>query len=266
MRLLRWPNDVGVKEVEGRQYYEFPGTRWLLPVIGGGGGPGRPELLSPTGRRSAGLIQPAIMQSRANPGANTFNHIGYTTNPTTTGTLTSADQVDGPYVQIASGAVTNNEGRLLTGFNIARASWLPELNVLMRTPSDIANSRYWIGMFSATPAGSADPAVHGAAFRGAFSTNAEWRSWSNDGTSTGTINVGPTMVVSTAWRMRIISYGIVGSNSTFWEFWMDDEKIATHVANLPGGSSNNLGWFVGVQTLVALAKNILICRVYWSHN
>jgi hypothetical protein len=134
-------------------------------------------------------------------------------------------------------------------------------------PATITSYRLWVGLFSGSVHTSSDPAVHGAGFR--YDTGADgtafWRTWSNDGTSTGTVTTtSASVVASTAYRLRIHVQDSTYSGLEQVRFWVNDVLVATHTTNLPL-TGFTLIPHVRLTTLTAAARGIAWGRIALSH-
>lgn len=223
-----------------------------------------------------------LIQVAANQGAATFNIVGTAATETAVaGTLTSADQADGPHVNMATATTLNADGARSLAYN-ARSSWLPEYMWAGRlggAAADIQNCRIFIGLTSATPMGSADPAVTAALFR--FDTGASdtrFRTFTNDGSGGGTITdaglasaaAATAAAVAAGKRLRLhIQFrnagNVLGSVATEVWFFINGIPVAVHRTNLPAAATNMIPWW-GIRNLSAgTARNLLTSRYAVGH-
>jgi hypothetical protein len=195
-----------------------------------------------------------------NGGLTTLNQIGFTTAPTVTGTAALLSLTIGQFIQYTSGIVINNDaGWLSSAFSQTQFNYRPRWAVAMRVGTPITLCRYWLGLFSATPMASADPAVHAMGFR--YSTDVDgtafWRCYTNDGAGTGTVTVTTVPIVAnTVYKLRM-EVDPAGANV---KFYIDGVLVATHTTDLPA-AAQNLGHVEQVRTLDASAKIISISKV-----
>jgi hypothetical protein len=72
--------------------------------------------------------------------------------PSLTATAASADASDGAWLQSSTTAVSGVASGIVSTFAIWRRDWDPQYFTNIKThAADVANIRYWIGMFSASP-------------------------------------------------------------------------------------------------------------------
>jgi hypothetical protein len=128
------------------------------------------------------------------------------------------------------------------------------------TYTSVADVRFWFGLASATPSGSADPSgVHLAAFRYDTATDgtAFWRCCTKDGTTMTVTATGVAIATDTVYLFRI------ETDSSAVRFYIDGNLVATHTTNLPG-SSTAIGPTAKVTALAAAAKSLRHSRLYLS--
>jgi hypothetical protein len=199
----------------------------------------------------------------ANPGLATASTWGM---PAALLNATAANDDDdtGPYVSHTTGAVSGNatsirSDPLPTAF---RRDWLPELEMVVKLGPTISSYRFWAGMFDAVPNSASDPVVNGAAFRYATDVDgtAFWRTWSNDGVSTG--NAGATTVAVVAGQEYVLRLKCLASSI---EFYIDDVEVAEHSTNLPGATTM-LGYNISLATLTAAARAFSWSRIRIAHG
>jgi hypothetical protein len=123
----------------------------------------------------------------------------------------------------------------------------------------VTNSRYWVGLFSASPVASGVPNIHAVAFR--YDTGVDgtafWRTVSIAGTG-ASANVTTTSVavaINTAYKLRI---RVVTTSKV--EFYINNVLVATHTTTLPT-SSTLLGYGCQVTTLTTGPHNIRVSRI-----
>jgi hypothetical protein len=117
--------------------------------------------------------------STANVGAPTV------TSPTA---ASNADASDGAWVQVATAASTNSVASVELALDGAfRREWAPAIVFVIKDSGTVTSIREWIGAFTSTPSGSADPSgIGGAGFFWDSVTGGNWRVWTNDASGTGT--------------------------------------------------------------------------------
>lgn len=204
------------------------------------------------------LVSGRLMQVLANPGAATLTTDGFAAAPAVSGTATNADGNDGPCVRYTSAATSGSVAGLNAAAAVARLAWQPTFLARLRTGATLTAVRYWAGLFVAAPTGSDTPATAYAAFR--YSTavdgTAFWRCCTNDGADSI-----PTVTVTNVAVTASTSYDLaVRCFADRVEFWINQVRVATHTADLPGLSSALL-WYATVTTLAAAAKTVDISRV-----
>lgn len=175
----------------------------------------------------------------------------------------------GQFILHAILAVTGSDGGWISPtFADCRRDHNVVFDAILRTGSSIAGIRFWIGLFSADPMGSATPAVHFAGVR--FDTSvpdAAWRFVTGDGV--GTTVATPTLgiAVNTAYFVRIILVPTGGgvasaifSMTVISGGGMNDVHQATVTTTLPAATTN-LGYVVQARTLENVAKTIAISKI-----
>lgn len=200
-----------------------------------------------------------------NGGLTTLNNVGFTTAPTATGTATVLNAPPAQFINYASAAVAASEaGWVSSAFSQTMYQFRPRYKSIMRTGGVITNVRYWMGLFSATPATADDPAINGMGFR--YSTVADgtafWRCWSNDGAGGGTVTV--TTVPFTVSTNYVLSIEVSPDGLSIF-FYINDLLVATHVTDLPGAAVN-MGHVERITTLDAVAKSVALSKVAVSQR
>lgn len=208
-----------------------------------------------------------VCQVLKDPGAATATAIGVPA-PTLDGaTVANGDGASGPIVIHITTALVNSVGGLVSAdFTRFRRDWQPELNFRIATQGSVAEIRFWIGMFSASPDAVGDlTTIHGAAFR--YDTGVDgtafWRcvTGNNSGADT-TTTTSVAVSTSTFYTMRIVC-----SNTTpDVKFYINGTLVATHTATLPT-STQLMGYGARVTTLAAVtAKRIGWGRMLLLHD
>lgn len=204
-------------------------------------------------------------QELANAGATTLATIGFAAASTKTGTITTADDANGIFQKHRTTSVSGNSAGWLSAFTLTKTDWKPEFNAYVQLDTGaVTNSRYWVGLFSATPVASGVPNIHALAFR--YDTGVDgtafWRTVSIAGTG-ASANVTTTTVavaINTAYKLRIV----VNTTSKV-SFYINNVLVAVHTTTLPT-SSTLLGYGCQVTTLTAGPHNIRVSRISLIQN
>jgi hypothetical protein len=155
--------------------------------------------------------------------------------PTVTASATTnTDNATGPQIQLTTSNVSGNVALIELGVGaFVRGDWNWDFEVIAAAGGTITSVRLWIGLFSSAPSGSDDPSgVTGAGFHFNPASSANWRAWSNDGTTTGTFtDTGVAVVASSTKRFRLRSDG-----SSTVQFYIDNVLVATHSSEHPSAS------------------------------
>lgn len=257
---------LAVPGTEGATLTAAPGA-----VLGGGASsPG--QLWAPPG----GLSR--VMQVLSNLGLATFTTTGFSAAASFTSTgAVNADTTDGCWVRVTTTTTTGNAASVTTP-NCCRRDWSPDAAFYVKLGSTITNVRYWVGLFSAAPSGSATPAVHLAGFR--YDTAADgttrWRAVTNAG-GTPTVTeitaalsgAPPGVVASGAYRLRVecraAAYNLSGVDEVW--FYVNNIRVAVHQATLPTATTVlHAGVYVtNLGTGGASARVVDVSRVAVSH-
>ncbi len=150
-------------------------------------------------------------------------------------------------------------------YKTSRIDWLPIYEAHVRTDSSAteianANGRWWFGLFSATPQGSATPAVHGVGFRIDNPTDGTTiKAWADNGSGSPTVvSTGITWAAATAYKFKII---LTASAALFY---INGNLVATITTTLPA-SGTDLGLYAAATQIASGAgdarKHIGINRV-----
>lgn len=208
----------------------------------------------------AQLKDKRMAQELANAGATTLATIGFAAASTKTGTVTTADDANGIFQKHRTTSASGNSAGWLSAFTLTKTDWLPEFNAYVQLYTGaVTNSRYWVGLFSATPVASGVPNVHALAFR--YDTGVDgtafWRTVSIAGTG-ASANVTTTTIavaINTAYKLRIV----VNTTSKV-SFYINNVLVAVHTSTLPT-SSTLLGYGCQVTTLTTGPHNIRVSRI-----
>jgi hypothetical protein len=172
---------------------------------------------------------------------------------------------NGQFIEYAtSAAIDSDAGWLSSAFSQTRRTYRFSYNAWIKTGGSIADVRIWIGLFSATPMASADPALHSAGFR--YDTVADgtafWRAYSNDATTTGLATTTTTAIAAdTTYRLGMV----IDAATTTLRFYINGILVATHTTELPG-SGNSVSHVEQVRALAAASKIIRIGGVWVNQN
>jgi hypothetical protein len=202
-----------------------------------------------------------------NPGAATITTLGLAAAPTLTATASSADSTDGPWMNHATTNVSANpSGVVSAAFTILRRDWEPEYGTTIKTdPTTIANTRIWVGMFSASPDASATPAVHIAAFR--YDTGADgtafWRCVTDNASGAPTVTTTTTAIAAnTKYTLRIRTTNAGGGHVYFY---INEVLVADHTLKLPT-STQLMGYGNRIVTLTTAIRNLKWGRIEVFHG
>lgn len=182
--------------------------------------------------------------------------------PVTNGTasLVNVNTGEGQFIQYLSAASAGSNGGVIAPtFDQTRFIYRPVIDFAVRDPATITSGRWWVGVFSGDPMGSATPALHYMGFR--FDTAVDgttWRAVTDNGSGTPTVtDTTVTFTATTSFRLRIVVDG-AGADV---RFYINGILRATHTTTLPT-STQDLGYCAQVQTSNATAKGIRFGRLY----
>jgi hypothetical protein len=196
---------------------------------------------------------------QANPALTTISGVGTGTAFTAEGTAaTTATATYGHGIQYTTAAALNSDGGWLAGaFTDARGEAQFNAVFVVRTGATITNVRYWIGLFSGDPMGSATPAVSLAAWRYDTATDGTvfWRCCTGTGGAPQVTTTTLPVSASTNYVFRISSNG-----SGTYKFFNGATGYASHSTTVPAGTTN-MGPVSEVRTLDAVAKVIVNYRI-----
>jgi hypothetical protein len=208
------------------------------------------------------IPQLALKALQVSPNSTSAANIGVAA-PTLTGTLASADDVDGPWLQHTTGSVSSNTAGAHINFNEIQLRWPLDVEFVIRTPSDITNIRIFVGLVSAFPT-VLSPTIHAAAFRFATDSGTDWRAFINDNSGTGTgLATGVTVTADTVYRLRLIT---ASDGTVVW--YIDDVgylSITPPLSNFPA-IDTPLGMHVSAQTLTGASRAIKWSRMSMVHT
>lgn len=219
---------------------------------------GTGNVLMAAGTRDANFTR--TVSWATNPNATTITGSGTNTVMSTEGASVASTSLgsSGWGIQFTTTAALNSDAGWLAGaFTDARSEFGSILDITMRTTSTVGtNVRYWIGLFSGDPMGSATPAVSMAAFR--YDTSADgtsfWRTCTSAGAGLQVTTTTSTITTGTTYNLRVVANG-----SGTWYFFVGGGLIATHSTTVPAATTN-MGIVAEVRTLDAVAKNIVVTR------
>lgn len=211
-----------------------------------------------------GLLVPwshRIQGFNKDTGAATYSTFGMVA-PTTFGSSSaSADTAEGPMIAHVTAASAGATAGVKTAYTIVRRDWSTKLVCKINTHTSIANTRLWIGLFSADPSGAATlGAAHGAAicYDSGVDGTAYWRTITSDG-ATETRTATPfSIAAATAYEFRI---DLLPSTV---EFYIGRTLANVHTATLPT-ATQVLGYQASVTALGAAARRIYVSRVAMTH-
>lgn len=186
---------------------------------------------------------------------------------TTTGTQANIDFNDGSglWLRYASaGAVNDDAGWSPNAYTHTTRRSEPIYELPMAPGNSIADVRFWMGLFSADPMGSATPAISYAAFR--YDTVADgtvfWRAVTDDGGGAPTVTATTVAVATTTpHRFKII----MDTGAANVRFYIDEVLVATHTTDLPP-LDTLLAHHEEVRALAAVAKQIHLMKMTWTAN
>jgi hypothetical protein len=231
--------DIGMRVANGRPQWFSQGENRQMPF-------GK-EMIDGDGSMRYWKIQ-------QNAALTTLINTGFDTAPTAVGTATVVNVTtgEGQFIQYLSAAIAgSNGGVVATAFNQTQRIYEPIYDLGIRTPATITNGRWWFGLFSGDPMGSATPALHYMGFR--FDTAVDgttFRCVTDDGSGVPTVtNSTVTFVGTTSFRLRII----VNAGAGTIRFFINGTERAVHTTTLPGATTD-LGHCQQCQTSDAVAK------------
>lgn len=192
-------------------------------------------------------------------GVNTFQSVAVTLN-TPIGTQSTTDAVEGPWHGFTTGG-TSGDAAGVDSDAAAWIDWDPTIIMHMGDCAGTTTRRIWCGLFSSTPSASDDPAINGCGFRySSAASDANWQTWSNDGSSGGTINdSGVVFTITTPYKMEM------RCTSGEIEYYIDDALVATHSTNLPT-SGIELSMFFRITTLTNATRAMSIGKYELWHD
>lgn len=181
--------------------------------------------------------------------------------PTLAGTGTSANDDDGNWTRMTSGAVAGNVAGIATSFDVTRFPHQPRFEISLKTDAAVTQMRLWAGLFHANPPNADTLAGAGIAFR--WSTvvpDPNWLAIIHNGTSqvleldTG-VAVNPDTVYNLA--VRDFEDGVY--------FVINGNRIGSAPLTWPT-SSTDMGLAARVITQTAAARSFRASRLYVEHN
>lgn len=203
----------------------------------------------------------SIWQTRAN--ATSIDSIGDAA-PTATGTAAAVSDSTGVYTTYTSSTTINTNAGLqdYTAAAVGTEN-LPVHQFAFYTGADISSVRYWCGMVSGNPMGSATPSVSLAALR--YDTAADgtafWRFVTDNGSGTPNVVV-TTVAVAVSTRYEVM---IDASDPTSIKCWINGVLAATSATTLPA-TSTKLAKVVQIRTLTNAARVIGFSKSDFSYR
>lgn len=173
------------------------------------------------------------------------------------GTGSIVNQDDGPYTRYTSSAVASGKAGVDGPFNLVERRHSPDLVVVMRTGSSLANLRFWVGFIQvATQNVDNLSTTKGMLFRySSVAGDPGWVAVTSNGTSQTVSAKIADIATNTRYILRIRCSG----SSVFFSVNGGTEVEVT--ATLPD-TTQQLGVAVTVHTNEAVAKTIDINRFY----
>jgi hypothetical protein len=245
--------DLGMDNITGRPRAFIEGEDRLMAHVDEISGSGK--------RRMWGIQQNANLA--------TLSQVGFATAPTVN-TPGAAAVVhndasgNGQFIEYATGATLNADaGWISSAFTQTQRIYRFIYDAYIKTGANIANVRFWAGMFSATPMASATPAIHAAAFR--YDTGADdtafWRIVTIDGATTNAQATTTAIATDTVYRLRIVWL----TGTTTVRFLINGVDVGSSTTNLPT-TTQNLGHVEQVRALAAANKIIRVGGIWVSQN
>lgn len=176
---------------------------------------------------------------------------------TVAGTPTENHTAAAPYLRFPTIASTANVAGEATALSITRSTWMPKFAALITPDTAITLVRYWFGLFSADPTGSADPAASLAAWRydtAVDTATPNWRCCTKDGTTITAVDSGIPVIASEPYQLGVEFEGVPGTAPTACIFTCNRAVVARITTHLPATGSNNLGLVAKVTTLSAAIR------------
>ena len=174
--------------------------------------------------------------------------------PTQVGTLSALADTTGNYSNHNTTAIINLDGGIQDFGAIpttAARNTMRWVRYIFKTGAVGTVTRHHIGMYSATPMASRDPAVHGfGLMRDTAGGDANWKLWTNDGAGGGTIT--DTNVAFAVDTRFVVVFDLTDTTSV--KCYIGGTLVATNTTNLPT-STTLLGRNAMVRTLEAVAKD-----------
>lgn len=198
-------------------------------------------------------------------GVSTFYAASGMTLPTLTGSSSVANDTDSAYTNFLTGASGGSTGGVIsTTFNLVRRQWNPVGHCIIRTgaAADIADIRFFIGLFSAAPANADDPSASCIGFRFSSATDGGWVGLASSGV--GNVSVTSSLGAVAASTRYKLSWRIDNTNALAY-FSLNDGAEVSLATTLPAAATE-LGLCVRLITTNATGKNYKMSRVYVEHS
>lgn len=189
--------------------------------------------------------------------------------PTATGTPSASNDTDSTYINLLSGGAAGNlAGYTTATFNLVRRQHNPVFDIVMRTGAagDIANIRFWIGLFSAAPTNVDTLAAGTSAIAFRYSTVAPDTGWTpvtSDGASQSTATAIGTVAASTRYLLTIE----VDDTNGLARFRVNNDLTTerTISTTLPAAATElGASWYI--ITTAAAAKNWKFSRCVCEYD
>jgi hypothetical protein len=204
---------------------------------------------------STGLLYQNSWFERAS--AATFESVGVAAGTNGgAGALTNANDTEDIYVSQAIAATAGTiGGRRTTTFNLVRRAYNPIFEAVIKTPADITNMRFWVGMFGAAPTNVDTLATHGIVFRySTVAADAGWMAVCNDGSIQSTPSFVSSIAANTRYTFRIR----VDDTGSAW-FSVNEGGEVQAFTNLPASALDMGAGCIGITT-TASAKSMIVGR------
>lgn len=179
--------------------------------------------------------------------------------PTTAGTPSASNDALSTWTNFLTGGVSGNPGGFLSAFTHTRRAHNPVYEAVIQTGAagDITSIRFFMGLFSTTPAAADDPSASGIGFR--YSTNVPDAGWVGL-VSSGAGNVSTTASLATVAATTVYKLRCwLNDSGALAYFSINDSVPVTLATNLPAASTE-LGYVVRAMTATAAGKNFKFSR------
>lgn len=169
--------------------------------------------------------------------------------PTATGTAGSIKEAAGEFTSYT--AASGGSCGLSYNSDVHTVT-LPLFHARVRTPADLTNLRFWVGLFLNDPATSDDPATHLAGFRYSQGVDTNWMGCTKDNVTLNAQSTGVAVAAATRYDLAIC----VETTSRI-VFCVNGVPRVVSTTQLPG-SAQNLDLYVRGRDKGAAAPAVLI--------